>query len=98
MTIEWGMEKDDVVVEAVDGQVHIDDPQIGLQMSFPWEAVPLEFHWPHFLSLVEASQAFQVEAFYPEVEQREADGVSLFQADTEGVRPCERAMVVLRKA
>jgi SAM-dependent methyltransferase len=96
--IEWGMESEGIVVEAIDGTVHVDDPQVpGGPMSFPWDAVPLEFHWPHFKNLIERSKAFQLEAFYPEAEKNDM-GISLFNTEREGFTPeCERAMVLLRK-
>jgi SAM-dependent methyltransferase len=96
-SIEWGMEVDGIVVEALDGMVRVDDPVHGVIDQFEWEGVPLEFEWSHFVRLVEASESFDIEAFYPESGQTE-EGISLFSADREGFEPeCERAMVLLRR-
>ena len=85
------------MVEAVDGMVRVDDPVHNIIDQFEWEGVPLEFEWKHFRGLVEASESFEVEAFYPESGQTE-EGISLFSADREGFeKKCERAMVLLRK-
>lgn len=95
--IEWGMESEGIVVEAIDGMVHVQDPELSTPLCFSWDAIPLEFYWPHFKQLIEDSKVFTIEAFYPEVGQNDM-GISLFNTDTEGVQPdCERAMVLLRK-
>jgi daunosaminyl-N,N-dimethyltransferase/N-dimethyltransferase len=95
--IEWGMEIDGIVVEAIDGMVRVNDSKNDVVDQFEWEGTPLEFKWQHFNDLVQRSGAFDVEAFFPEADQTE-EGISLFYMGREGFEEdCERAMVLLRK-
>lgn len=93
---EWGRSRGDIHVELRDGILCIDNDKTGMHDELPWDARLRYFNSDHFAELVESSEAFQIEAWYPEADRTD-EGISVFNIACRTEPPVtERTMVVLR--
>ncbi|MBF0196733.1 MAG: class I SAM-dependent methyltransferase [Planctomycetes bacterium] len=95
--IEWSMERDGLIVDAVEGKVNILNSAGEVLERLEWEAVPLVYNWQHFEDIIDSSGVFEIITSYPEASLTE-EGVSVFDVNHHSNEPMkDRAMVALRK-
>ncbi len=92
--IIWSNNRNGITVEAEGGKVYVLEEGCE-EKEFDWEAVPYEYNPQHFISLIDQSEAFEIEAWHEESELNE-DGISLFEIERTTKKPVNRSMLVLR--